>query len=284
MNISTTAPSAKRYLKYLNADGGLPYTPGGPSFSESTLLMLLALIATGETQEAQPLVKWVHQNRNADGSIGLNREFPYEGLWNTPLLAITMQHLRLTPEKDSAIEFILNYRSIQVESSPDNDVDTSLTGWPWVSNTFGWVEPTAWALLALALAGKSDHPRAIEGRRLLENRCIQEGGWNYGNKVVFNHTLMPFWDTTALALLALGNNNPPLRDKNLALLEKARPEIHSLLTASMVCLCLAKFGRETDEIRNRIAEMMANSGDRDMNLAHSALGIIALSQKKVFTP
>ena len=85
-----------------------------------------------------------------------------------------------------------------------------LVGWPWVANTFGWVEPTAWALLALALAGKSDHPRAVEGRRLLEDRCLPEGGWNYGNKIVFKNTLMPFWDTTALATLALGDWNREL--------------------------------------------------------------------------
>ena len=137
--------------------------------------------------------------------------------------------------------------------------------------------------LALALAGKSGHPRAVEGRRLLENRCIREGGWNYGNKVVFDHTLMPFWDTTALALLALGDSNPALRDKNLALLERSIPEIRSLLSASMVCLCFVRFGRKTEAIRNRLVEILGNTGDRDMNLAHSALGIIALSQRRVLT-
>jgi hypothetical protein len=273
----------KNYVRYFNPDGGIPYSPGNPSFSEPTLLMLLASIATGEMHEAQPLTRWALQNRNSNGSMGLNRDFPNEGLWNTPLLALALHHLNLKAERDTAIEFILSFRSIQVASSPDNDVDTNLVGWSWVPYTFGWVEPTSWALLALALAGETDHPRAVEGRRLLENRCIREGGWNYGNKVVFNHTLMPFWDTTALALLALGDSNPELRDKNLALLEKSLPEIRSLLSTAMVCLCLARFGRDTKEVRNRIVEILANTEDRDVNLAHSALGIIALSQKRVFT-
>jgi hypothetical protein len=277
-------PQPKSYAHYFNPDGGLPYTPGNPSFSEPTLLMLLAFIATGEMHEAQPLIHWALRNRNSNGSIGLNRDFPGEGLWNTPLLAIALHHLHLKNEEDSGIDFILNFRSRTVESDPNNDVDTSLVGWSWVPQTFGWVEPTAWALLALALAGKSEHPRSVEGRRLLENRCIREGGWNYGNKVVFNHTLMPFWDTTALALLALGDSNPELRDRNLEFLEKSLPEIHSLLSTSMVCICLAKFGRETKEIRNQIVEMLASTKDSDINLAHSALGIIALSQKRVLTP
>jgi hypothetical protein len=281
--MSKLAIQPKAILEYLNPDNGLSYSPGNQSYSEPTLLMLLAFIAAGFRQDARPLIQWVLQNRNADGSMGLSGEYPREGLWNSPLFAITMHHLGMTGERDSAIDFILKYRSIAAASSPDNDIDTTLIGWPWVPNTFGWVEPTSWALLALTLAGKSNHPRAIEGRRLLEDRCIREGGWNYGNKVVFNHTLMPFWDTTALALLALGDSNPELRDKNLALLEKSLPEIRSLLSASMVCLCFERFGRQTQEIRARIVEILGKTGERDMNLAHVALGIIALAQKRVLT-
>jgi hypothetical protein len=281
--MSKLAIQPKAILKYLNPDNGLSYFPGNPSYSEPTLLMILAFIAAGFRQDAQPLVQWVLQNRSADGSIGLNREFPREGLWNSPLLAIAMHHLGMTSERDSAINFILNYRSIPAASSPDNDIDTSLIGWPWVSDTFAWVEPTSWALLALALAGQSNHPRAVEGRRLLEDRCISEGGWNYGNKVVFNHTLMPFWDTTALALLALGDSNPELRDKNLALLERSLPEIRSLLSTSMVCLCFERLGRSTQEMRERIDGILRKEEKRDVNLAHSALGIIALSQKRMLT-
>src|SRR5439155_21023795 len=43
------------------------------------------------------------------------------------------------------------------------DIDLSLMGWPWAEDTFSWVEPTAWACLALRLAGKGDHPRVQEG-------------------------------------------------------------------------------------------------------------------------
>jgi hypothetical protein len=271
------------FLRYLNPDGGLPYAPGNPSCSEPTLLMILAFLAAGEGKQAEPLVNWALHNRNADGSIGLNREFHHEGIWNTPLFAIAMHHLGRQAERDSAIAFILSFRSIQVNPTPDNDVDTSIVGWPWVGQTFGWVEPTSWALLSLMLVGKGDHPRAVEGRRLLENRCIREGGWNYGNKVVFNHTLMPFWDTTALALLALGDSNPELRDRNLELLEKSLPEMRSLLCTAMTCICFDRFRKNSEEIRNRLAEMLASTSSAEMNFAHAALALIALSRKRVLT-
>ncbi len=273
----------KSYLSLFNPDGGVPYAPGNPSSSEPTLLMLLAYIAAGDGKGAQPLVQWIMENRNPDGSIGLNREFPDQGLWTTPLLAIAMHRLGRNADRDSAIHFILNFRSARVASSPNNDIDTNLVGWSWVDQTFGWVEPTAWALLALELAGQGQHPRALEGRKLLENRCIREGGWNYGNKVVFNHTLMPFWDTTALALLAMSDYNPELRDRNLDLLEKALPEIHSLLSSALVHLCFARFHKKAENLRQLIHATIGISDNADLNLAHTALGLIALSGKRVLT-
>jgi hypothetical protein len=277
------APGPVSFLKHLNADGGLPYAPGMLSFSEPTLLMLLAFIASGKILQAQPLVDWALKSRNADGSIGMNREFPGEGLWNSPLLAIAMHHLKLSRERDAAIDFILKFRSISFNRSPENDVDTQLVGWPWVAQTFGWVEPTSWALLALALAGKADHPRAAEGRRLLVDRCLPEGGWNYGNKIVFEHVLMPFWDTTALALLALGDSNREVADRSLKRLEQSLPEMQSLLTNAWACICLARFGRRTAEIRNRVVELLGQTERENLNIAHSAIGLIAIAGKKVLT-
>jgi hypothetical protein len=271
------------FLKYLNPDGGMPYAPGMPSFSEPTLLMILALIASGDAAAAGPLTDWVMKNRNSNGSIGLNSEFAGEGLWNSSPLAVALHHLGFQSERDAAIEFLLGFRSIQLQRNPDNDVDTMLVGWPWVPSTFGWVEPTAWALLALALAGKSDHLRAIEGRKLLEDRCLPDGGWNYGNRIIFGQTLVPFWDTTALAALALGDSNRGLLDKNLDLLEKSLPELHSLLSNVWACLCFARFGRKTDALWGRIEEMLAHTSNDNLNLAHLALGFIALSKKRVLT-
>jgi hypothetical protein len=281
MNNSTRF-SPRLFLRHCNKDGGIPYAPTGPSFSEPTLMMILALAAAGETIHlAQPLVDWILKNRNRNGSIGLNSEFPNEGIWNTPLLAIAMHRLGLKAERDAAIDFIIKAHSIAIKRSSDNIMNTQLSGWSWVENTFGWVEPTSWALLALSIAGKESHPRAVEGRKLLEDRCIPGGGWNFGNKIVFNHPLLPFGDTTALALLALGDNS--IAQMNLDLLEKSIPETDSLYTNSLAAICLARFGRSADEIRNRILTLLESDDISSLNLAHSALGTIALSRRRVLT-
>jgi hypothetical protein len=274
----------KAFMKYCNPDGGLPYTPGSLSFSEPTLLMILAFIAARDVSHAKPLVDWALKNQNPDGSIGLNRDFPNEGLWSSPLLAIAMHHLGLKAERDAAVDFILKFRSVPLEPSPENQVNTLLIGWPWVAQTFSWVEPTSWAILSLVLAGKADHPRTIEGRRILEDRCMPEGGWNYGNKIMFNNTLLPFWEITALAQLALGENNPNLTSKNLNLLERSLPEMHSLLANALTCLCFARFGRRTETIRTRLSAMLTDANRENLNLANTAMGLIALSNRRVLTP
>jgi hypothetical protein len=273
----------KQFLRHCNNDGGIPYSPGMSSFSEPTLLMILAFIAAKEVHLVQQLVDWVLKHRNPDGSIGLNSEFPNEGLWNTPLLAIVMHNLGLKVERDAAIDFIIKARSITQKQSLNNEMNPQLLGWPWVAHTFGWVEPTSWALLALSIAGKENHPRSVEGRKLLEDRCIPEGGWNYGNKIVFNHHLLPFWDTTALALLALGESNQSLTNMNLDLLEKSLPVIQSLYSNALSGICLERYGRDTREIRNRIMTLFESDDIKTLNMAHSALGVIALSQSRVLT-
>ena len=69
--------------------------------------------------------------------------------------------------------------------------DTTLVGWPWVEGTHSWVEPTAMAILALDREGFGDHPRVAEGIRVVLNRALAHGGWNYGNTSVFGRQLRP---------------------------------------------------------------------------------------------
>jgi hypothetical protein len=92
---------------------------------------------------------------------------------------------------------------------PDHIVghDTMLVGWPWVAGTHSWLEPTAMAVLALRRVGSSSHPRVDEGYRLIRDRAIATGGWNYGNKAAFGHPLRPQPAPTGLALLALANRD-----------------------------------------------------------------------------
>src|SRR5262249_33505979 len=76
-------------------------------------------------------------------------------------------------------------------------------------NNFSWVEPTAWACLALLAAGCESHERVQEGRRMLLDRAMDEGGINYGNRRILGRLLEPIPGPTALMLLALQGHEHP---------------------------------------------------------------------------
>ncbi len=153
-------------------------------------------------------------------------------------------------------------------------------------DTFGWVEPTAWALLALNMCGLQNDPRAMEGRRLLMDRCIPSGGgWNYGNRLVNDQALLPFWDTTALALLALfGTTDQNFLNISIQLLEKKQDQIESIYGLSWAIICLTCYSRDVSHLHNMLLERLRMSQKDELNVAHLALAIIALSGRRVLTP
>jgi len=115
-----------------------------------------------------------------------------------------------------AIDWLLRTSGRPIYSSEDDGRfvghNTRLQGWPWVETTHSWVEPTAMALLALRRAGRRDHPRFDEAVRLLLDRQLPEGGWNYGNTTVLGNTLRPHVQPSGLALWALADE-PEIRPR-----------------------------------------------------------------------
>jgi hypothetical protein len=109
-----------------------------------------------------------------------------------------------TSQIEDALGWLLRARGQTIPlDSALHDHDTTLVGWPWVAGSHSWIEPTAYAILALRAAGKARHPRAREGVRLILDRALPGGGWNYGNRRVLENVLRPFPATTGVALAAL---------------------------------------------------------------------------------
>ena len=176
-----------RLLSLLLPDGGLPYYRGNSSSAEPTLLAALALFAVGRPRRRarSPFspsfaVSRIRTGRSASMPCTATR-----GLWLTAPAAIAFHRFGLKDNLRSALDFILSAEVRDPPNDPRLKQDNTLTGWPWVRGTFGWVEPTAWSVIALVLSGLGGHPRAAEGRRLLLDREIPSGGWNYGNPARF---------------------------------------------------------------------------------------------------
>ena len=101
------------------------------------------------------------------------------------------------------IDWLVETRGVALERTEQLGHDSTLIGWPWVEGTHSWIEPTAWAVLALKSAGLSQHPRTREAIRLLIDRLLPDGGCNFGNTVVLGQQLLPHLQSSGICLLAL---------------------------------------------------------------------------------
>jgi len=279
-------PFVERLASLFLREGGCPYGEGGKASPEPTILSLLALFAAGPHEDkANSLIPWILKYQTENGSIGINLMDYGWGLWLTAYFAVFCHHYTLSDRLENAMKFLQSFKSVTLMRDPKAKQDDSIIGWPWVPGTFGWVEPTAWAVIAFNVCGMEQNPRALEGRRFLLDRCISSGGWNYGNTELNDRELLPFWDTTALALLALqGTSEEKRLSLSLELLEKNQDKINSLLGMAWTFLALKVYGRDTGRLRSKLISVMQTLNDDDFNAAHYAIGIIALSGKRVLTP
>ncbi len=204
---------ARRRLVAL-ADGGCwGYRHGAPASPEATALAGLGLLAAAPADDpdarclASRAGEGLARIQRGDGSLGVVATMATPG-WATSFALLLWQVVGgFDDERRRAAAWLLGERVATTPrpAEPDRIAghDPSVAGWPWVEDTHPWVEPTALAMLALAREGFIGHPRVADGVRLLRDRQIGTGGWNYGNTTVFGRALRPQPAPTGMSLLAM---------------------------------------------------------------------------------
>ncbi len=208
----THAPHLDAFVQAMHPGGGWGYGPGQtPQLEPSCLgLLALSLEPTRYAKEIELTKQYIEQNANADGSyrpLG-GRE---EAIWPTSLVLFVKAALGVKGLEPTAT-YLLGTRGrvpADQEAGELHDIDLSLTGWPWAEKNFSWVEPTAWACLALRFVGQGGHPRVQEGVKMLLDRAMDDGGINYGNRLILGKMTDPIPGPTALMLLALQGESHP---------------------------------------------------------------------------
>lgn len=160
--------------------------------------------------------------------------------------------------------------------------DTSLRGFCWTPETFSWVEPTAYAVLLCDALGRAAEPRIVEARRMLVDRAIASGGWNYGNPKVLGVELEPDAMTSAIALLALRDDpdRSCVRD-GLAYLERTAPQLRSALTVAWAVVALRAFGRDVAALLHHAEQLLESGLFSRGSPWHTALVAIAGQRKPI---
>ena len=241
------------YLRQLpplqNPEGGWGYYDLSAAQVEPTCIALLALHHDPQAFVA-PIAKGLaclSSWQDADGAVRV-RGGEQSAVWPTAqvLFVQSLTGQVTTESQERAKTWLLNFRGRQLEVEDvaayrrDFEIDPDLMGWPWVQDTFSWVEPTAWACLALRRAGCENHPRVQEGLRLLLDRAMDEGGINYGNRRVFGRATEPIPTVTALMLLAFaGRDDHPRLQAAREFLLGVVPKIDDLESLSWIRLAFA---------------------------------------------
>jgi hypothetical protein len=187
----------------------LGYLPGGAPAAEPTALAALALAAGGRVEAARRSAEGLATMQQPGGQVAIRAGEDSPG-WPTSLAIVAWTAVGFARDPiERAVAWLLANRGRPVERSDSFAHNTELVGWAYAEQTHSWVEPTAFAVLALNAAGRADHPSAREAIDVLLDRQLPGGGLNYGNTYVLGQLIRPHVQPTGIALLALRASSNP---------------------------------------------------------------------------
>lgn len=253
-----------------NPDGGWPYYKGKASRLEPTCAALLAL-----GLDLTPLKTWPRRSGLfVDAADQVNVAF--NGLAG---IVVASGGLAVGGELADALA---RAHGVTLPPSTINRQDNSIQGWSWTDDTFSWVEPTAWCLLALkSLTRGSRSPQVLrridDAERLLADRVCREGGWNHGNSNMLGTELPPYVPATALALLALHDRAGSIFvGRSLTYLEEHQQQETGAFALSLASIALTVYDRPRAAAQASLRNDWQH--DRFLNNVHTtALALYALT-------
>lgn len=237
-----------------HARSGWGYSPESAAYVEPTALAAMALLALGldqsSTAAARSAARWLAKIQQPDGSLGISAELDVPR-WGTAWAILLWRAAGgWQAECDAAAQWLLKTVGKKLPRQPVALLghDPSISGWPWVEGTHSWLEPTVLSVLALRCLGRDHNDRVRDGLRLIRDRALNAGGWNYGNKSSFGHELRPEPAPTGLAILALTGTGEgeALIERGCRYLQESLPRIRAPRSLAWGLLGLTAVGRRPE--------------------------------------
>src|SRR5689334_17353480 len=183
--------------------------PGGRFRPDATAWGILAMRACGSPPaQLDPHQARLRAEQQPDGRIAISKDH-LESYWPTALAILAWRDSPFSRDaQQAAAAFLLGSTGVHYKRRSDEPAghDTQLKGWPWVGGTHSWIEPTVASVFALRLSGYEEHDRVREAIKMILNRQLPHGGWNYGNSFVFERELRPMPESTGAALAVLAGS------------------------------------------------------------------------------
>jgi hypothetical protein len=266
--------------RHVSGAGFLIHHAGSPRV-DATCWGILALSAEGsenrlveDARRALAAAQW------PDGRVCITRRHR-DAFWPTPLAMLAWHPSRECKQpQEKAARFLLDFDQLRLIDDPDAAAiighDPTIRGWPWIAGTSPWLEPTAYCLMALRLAGFEAHERTQEARRLIMNRQLSTGGWNVGNTTVYGNELRPVPETTGAALQALAGLVPRQEiARSIDYLRARLPHLTTPFALAWAILGLSAWGEAGDR-REHLQRLLAPPQDsRTWSTVSLSLGVLA---------
>lgn len=188
------------------AEGGIADWTHGQFRTDATAWGILAFHAAGgDSENLERHRARLVQVQDKGGRLCVDREHT-DSYWPTALAILAWQNSASSHEaQNRAIRFLIettgSHRPRQWFDAAGHD--PLLKGWPWIDGTHSWIEPTALNVLALRVTGHAQHERVLEAIRMILDRQLPHGGWNYGSTYVFGKEHLPMPESTGAALTGL---------------------------------------------------------------------------------
>jgi hypothetical protein len=244
--------SMDRLLRLQHHDGSWPAFSGDDESSWTTALALNVLNITSDAVSArEQALHWLLEGRGREANW----------LWRWKF-RIADRDVRFNPDK---------------------------YGWPWSPGTASWVIPSAFSLVAIKQYTVCNRLAAAENRirlgvdMLLDRACVG-GGWNSGNSIVYGVPLPAHIEATAIALLALQDEEPtPVIRASLAWLKQKSASIESVESLAWCILCLFVYQEPVGHLKDRLSTLIGD-GREIRNNATLAAAILALRCGEMIHP
>ena len=239
-------------LKSQLSDGGWPAFLGDSEGSWTTAIALCALNSTGDfTAAREKAFRWLYAERGREGHWFWRWKFKTSD-----------RNVRFDPDK---------------------------YGWPWVTGSASWVIPTAFSIIAIEQFTVCNRSEESEKRihlgveMLLDRECV-DGGWNSGNSLVYGVPLRPHVEPTAIALLALQDEQRiEMVQKSLSWLRQNAASVDSVSSLAWCILTLFVYQESVEPLKNRLATIMGD-GREVRNNATLATALLALKCGEMIHP
>ena len=292
--ISSLAETLKsRQMK----SGGWAYFDSVQESLEATCLAELALAPERQASSSAAILFLLKSQLSAGGWPAFLGDS--EGSWTTALALCTLNSTGdFTAAREKAFRWLNAERGREGHwfwrwkfKTSDRNVrfDPDKYGWPWVTGSASWVIPTAFSIIAIeqfTVCNRSEESekRIHLGVEMLLDRACVDGGWNSGNSLVYGVPLRPHVEATAIALLALQDEQrTEMVQKSLSWLRQNAASVHSVSSLAWCILTLFVYQEPIGGIRNRLATIIGNGRDIRNN-ATLATAILALKCGEMIHP